>query len=75
MQHLAPLDHAKQDAAGRAREGYVPGILVIWRKSGGVRGFGDFAALNFLKSVEALAGGGEGVHEMHAGRLLGVRVG
>ncbi len=48
----------------------VPRILVIRRKARRMRGLGDFAGLDFFKGIEALAGGGEGVHEMHALRKL-----
>ena len=40
-------------------------VLVIWRESRRVCGFGDFASNDLFQSVEALARGVEGVHEMH----------
>lgn len=35
-----------------------------------MRRFGDFTGLDLFQGVEALAGAGEGVHEMHAIRVL-----
>ena len=37
-----------------------------------MRGLGDFAGLDFFEGVEALAGCGEGVHEMHAMERLAI---
>lgn len=44
---------------------FVPRVLVVWRKSGRVCGFGDFGAGDFLEGIDALASGVESVHEMH----------
>ena len=43
-----------------------PRVFIVGRKPSRMRGLGDFAGLDFLEGVEALAGGGHGIHEMHA---------
>ena len=38
-------------------------------------GLGDLAVVDLLEGVEALAGGGQGVHQMHGGgSLVGIEI-
>lgn len=52
----------------------MPRVLVVWGEAGRVRGLCDFAVGDLLEGVDAFAGGGEGVHEMHGWFWEGVVV-
>lgn len=49
----------------------VPGVLVVGREASRVGGLGDLAVVDLLEGVEALAGGRQGVHQMHGSGSFG----
>ena len=53
----------------------LPGVLVVGGEASRVGGLGNLAVVDLLEGVEALAGGRQGVHQMHGGgSLVGIEI-
>lgn len=66
--YTGPITTMSPELPGFYTDDDLPRILIVGGESGRMRRFCHFIGLDFFQSVDALAVGVKGVHEMHSVR-------